>query len=154
MRLYLVRHGEAKREEIDPARGLTDKGIEEVRKTGGFVKKLNISVGQMFHSGKTRAEQTANELAGFVRSKKGVVKTDGLGPLDDPGIWVEHLQNMSEDTMLVGHLPHVGKLAAALVCEGGERHVIDFKMAGIVCLQRFDDGHWAVAWMVIPELIR
>jgi len=61
---------------------------------------------------------------------------------------------MKEDTMLVGHLPHLGRLASLLLSGDKEKGIIDFKMGGIVCLKRFDDGHWAIEWMIIPEVIK
>jgi len=30
---------------------------------------------------------------------------------------------------------------------------VDFKMGGIVCLRRFDDGRWAIEWMIVPEMV-
>jgi phosphohistidine phosphatase len=56
--------------------------------------------------------------------------------------------------VLVGHLPHLARLAALLTCGNQESGVINFKMAGMVCLRRMDAGRWAVEWMLIPELIR
>ncbi len=53
--LYLVQHGEARKEEEDPARGLTDKGLRDVRKVAAYVQNTGLRVNQVFHSGKTRA---------------------------------------------------------------------------------------------------
>jgi phosphohistidine phosphatase len=44
MLFYLVRHGEARSEEEDPERHLTDRGVEEVKKVGAFLKPLGIRV--------------------------------------------------------------------------------------------------------------
>ena len=153
MLLYLIQHGEAKREEEDPARGLTDKGIRDIRTIGGFAQKLMIAVGQIYHSGKTRAEQTAHAVAGFVTAEKGATSADGLAPMDDPGIWVERLRTINEDTMLVGHLPHLDRLAGALVCPDPGKSILHFRNAGIVTLMRNEEGQWAVEWMIVPSII-
>lgn len=150
MFLYLVQHAEAKREEEDPARGLTEKGFQDIRKVSASIANLNIKISQIFHSGKTRALQTAEILAEHLKPEKGLFETDGLAPLDEPEIWAERISNMAEDTVLVGHLPHLGRLASLLLCGDKERNVIDFKMGGIVCLKRLDDGRWMVEWMIVP----
>jgi hypothetical protein len=60
---------------------------------------------------------------------------------------------MNEDLMLVGHLPYMAKLAGLLLCGDKEKTPIDFKMGGIVCLMRFDDGRWALEWMLVPDMV-
>jgi len=153
MYLYLVQHGEAKKEEEDPARGLTVKGIEDARKSASFAAKARVKVNRIFHSGKTRAEQTANILGEMLKPKEGVIVTENLAPTDDPAVWAKRITETSEDTMLVGHLPYMAKLAGLLLCGNGEKTFVEFKMGGIVCLKRLDDGRWLLDWMIVPELI-
>ncbi len=148
--LYLVQHAEAKREEEDPARGLTEKGLQDIRKVSATVANLNITVSQISHSGKTRALQTAEVLAEYLKPEKGLVETNGLAPLDEPEILAGRISEMDDDTVLVGHLPHLGRLASLLLCGDKEKNVIDFKMGGVVCLKRLEDGRWSVEWMIIP----
>ncbi len=153
MLLYLVQHGEAKSEKEDPERGLTDKGRADVQKTALLAQNWKISTSALFHSNKTRALETARIMAGHLGAK-GFSGADGLAPLDAPEIWAERIAAMNEDVMLVGHLPHLAKMAGLLLCGDKEKMPVDFKMGGIVCLKRFDDGRWALAWMVVPEMIR
>ena len=154
MFLYLVQHGEAKREEEDPERGLTGKGDLDVRKVAAYVKKMNLSVGRIFHSGKTRAMQTAQIFADYLKAEEGASETGSLAPMDDPAIWAKRISEMQENTMLVGHLPHMVKLAGLLLCGDKEKMFIDFKMGSVVCLTRFDDDRWAMEWMLVPEITR
>lgn len=154
MLLYLIQHAEAKREEEDPSRGLTDKGFQDIKNIASYAEKLNINIKQVFHSGKKRALQTAEVLAGHLKPAKAISETDGLAPMDDPQIWAERISKMEEDTMLVGHLPHLARLATLLLCGDKNRSVVDFKMGGIVCLKRDEDGKWSVEWMIIPEVIK
>jgi len=153
MYLYLVQHGEAKKEDEDPARGLTAKGIEDVRKTASFAAKARVKVNRILHSGKTRAEQTANIFGEALKPKEGVIVSGDLAPMDDPAVWAKRIAETSEDTMLVGHLPFMAKLAGLLLCRIVEMTFVDFKMGGIVCLKRLDDGRWMLEWMAVPELI-
>lgn len=152
MRLYLVQHAEAKSKEEDPTRDLTDKGLSDIRKVANYSGKLNLAVSQVFHSGKTRALRTAEVLAEALKPPKGVSETAGLAPLDDPGMWAERISRTAEDLVLVGHLPHLAKLAALLLCGDRDKSVVNFKMGGMVCLGRSDTG-WGLEWMIIPEVV-
>lgn len=153
MLLYLVQHAEAKREEEDPSRPLSEKGLADIKKISAYVEKLNLRAARIFHSGKTRALQTAEILAQHLKPEKGISQTDGLAPLDDPQIWFERLFRITDDIMLVGHLPHLGKLASLLLSGDAQKDIVTFKMAGIVCLMRNENGEWSLQWMITPELV-
>lgn len=153
MLLYLVQHAEAKSELEDPARDLTDKGLRDIKKMAAYLGRLKLEVRQILHSGKTRALSTAKVLAEAWQPPQGVAASPGLAPLDDPGIWAGRLAEMTGDLALVGHLPYLGKLAALLVSGDPEKGVINFKMAGVVCLRRLTPGQWLVEWLIIPEVV-
>ncbi len=153
MTLYLVRHAEAKAEQEDPSRGLSENGLSDIKKTAGHAAGLSIRVNQIFHSSKKRAMQTARVLAECLHPDKGVAESDGLNPMDEPGIWAERLTDIQEDIMLVGHLPHLGRLTALLVCGNKDRKVVNFKAAGIMCLKRNEDMSWSLEWMLIPSMV-
>jgi phosphohistidine phosphatase len=151
--LYFVQHAEAKKEADDPTRGLTDKGFRDIALTALFAHDQGVTVNRIYHSGIKRAQQTAQALADQVHPKDGMSEADWLAPMDDPKIWADRLSHMREDIMLVSHLPYLAKLASLLLCGDGSKNVVDFKNAGIVCLKRFDDGHWAVKWMLMPDMV-
>lgn len=160
MYLYLVQHAEALSKEADPSRSLSEKGMEDIKKVAAFVKVFNIEVHHIFHSGKMRALQTAQMLADNITSDMGVLEAEGLAPMDDPAIWFKRIAEIKEDAMLVGHLPHLGKLAMQLLCGKKEGEIINFEMGSIVCLKRTDvgidanrDGNWAVDWIIKPRMI-
>ncbi len=151
MLLYLVQHAEALNKEEDPSRGLSEKGAGDIKKVAAFVKGLDIDLQEIVHSGKKRALQTAEVLAESVRADMGINESDGLLPKDDPGIWVEKIAGLEHDKMLVGHLPHLARLAAMLL--SSDRNMVEFENAGIVCLKRAGDRSWAVDWIIKPRLI-
>lgn len=153
MLLYLVQHGEAEREEVDPARPLTEKGRNDVAKIAKFAAGAHVQVLRIFHSGKLRARQTAEILRETLRPSTGIAETDGLSPLDEPLIWVERLRGMTENIVLTGHLPHLQRLAALLLCGTTDKKVVEFVMGGIVALERDDAGNWSLSWMVRPDLL-
>ncbi len=65
MFLYLVQHVEAKREEDDPARYLTEKGRREIESVAHHLKRLHVQVRQIFHSDKTRAKAPPRSWQGI-----------------------------------------------------------------------------------------
>ena len=153
MLLYLVQHAEAKNEEEDPERGLTDKGFRDIARTAVYVQKLGLTVSAVHHSGKKRAAQTAKVLADYLKPEKGIAGMDNLAPHDDPMIWSRRITEMNVDIMLVSHLPYLAKLTGLLLCGDTEKMFVDFRMAGIVCLKGSDDGTWVLEWMIVPEMI-
>jgi len=153
MFLYLVQHGEAMKEEEDPSRGLSKKGMDDVWQTSALAQKRISPDVRIFHSGKTRALQTARIIADSVKPWRDPAEDENLAPMDDPGSWLGRLVETTDDIMLVGHLPYLAKLAGLLLCGNPDQAVIDFKMGGIVCLKRFDDGRWALEWAVVPEIV-
>ncbi len=154
MLLYLVQHAEAKSKDEDPSRSLSEKGIQNIKKVAHYASALNIKVSKIFHSTKLRALQTAQVLAEHIKVKDGISETEGLDPLDDPGIWFKRISEIKEDIILVGHLPYLNKLASLMLCDNMEKNVIDFKMGSIVCLERFENKDWGVEWMITPEVVK
>lgn len=154
MNIYLVQHAEPKREEEDPQKPLSEKGWNDIRKVAAFIAEYaNIHVRSIVHSGKTRAGQTAEVLAEHLSPHEGVKEAEGLDPLAAPSIWAKRLGEMKEDIMLVGHLPHLSKLSAYLLCHDENRRVADFQMGGVVCLRRDESDTWSIRWMVIPQIL-
>ena len=152
MKLYLVQHGKAVSEEVDPQRPLTEEGRREVEKAAAFVKKLDLSVDYLWHSGKKRAEQTAEILAKVVKVRKGSGAHEGLSPNDDVGAIEEELA-ASGDVLIVGHLPFLSKLTSLLLAGSESAGVVVFRNGGIVCLSLSDEKRWQLEWAVTPELL-
>ena len=150
MLLYLVRHAEAKKEEEDPERGLTLKGLGDIEKAGQEAAKRGVRVRVILHSSKKRAGETAEVLARHLNPDI-IAVSDGLNPLDDPKIWFERLTIADSDMMLVGHMPHLSMLASLLLSGNAEKAVIDFKTAAIVCFKKSGTDAWAVVWTTMPQ---
>lgn len=149
----MVQHAESELKEEDPSRPLSEKGWEGIRKVAKHAEEhLHVQVNQIFHSGKLRAKQTAEVLAEHLYPAKGVTVAEGLEPLDDPKVWKNRLAETTEDTMLVGHLPHLGKLTGHLLIDE-PKQVVTFRNAGIVCLERDEPSCWTIQWMITPEII-
>lgn len=151
MFLYLVQHAEALSKEEDPSRSLSDKGIEDIKKTAAFISGMKPGVQQILHSGKMRALQTAQIMSDHIPGVN-MSETDGLAPMDDPGIWLGRISKLNNNVMLVGHLPHMAKLAGLVLC-GEEKNVVNFETGCVVCLSKPDDGDWALEWIIKPGMV-
>ncbi|MGQ9645066.1 MAG: phosphohistidine phosphatase SixA [Thermodesulfobacteriota bacterium] len=151
MKLYLIQHGEAKPEAEDPERSLTARGEEEVRKVAMTAKRMGILASRIYHSGKRRAQQTADILANALALP--VESSQGLNPLDDVRPWAERISRETEDLMIVGHLPFLEKLASLLLCGHESARVVLFRYGAIVRLDQKEDKTWGVCWILTPEML-
>lgn len=153
--LYLIQHGEAKSKEEDPERGLTDRGAANAKKAGAFLKQLEHKITSIRHSGKKRAEQTAQILADEIGHNIPVEICSGLAPTDDISIIRKEIKTMQQDSIIiVGHLPHLSRLASDLLTNDQDREIIHFRNARIVCLTSDSETQtWKLEWMVTPEIM-
>jgi len=148
MFIYLVQHAEAKSKHEDIERGLSDQGLQDIQRMATFLQG-RVDAGHILHSGKKRARQTAEVLADILNIAH-MEATPDLGPMADPGVWSAHLASMTENIMLVGHLPHMSRLAALLLSKDARREVVQFQTGCVVCLKKREGG-WTLYWMVVPE---
>jgi phosphohistidine phosphatase len=153
MKLYLVQHGEATTEEVDPSRPLTAKGRLDVQKMASFLKGAGLGPMVILHSGKTRARQTAEIIALHLGPDWQVQEGDGLAPNDPIESLIKKIYQTNEDLMIVGHLPFIGRLASTLLAGSESKNIVAFRQGGGICLKRNEEKTWQVAWMVTPELL-
>ncbi len=152
MKLYMVQHAEPTSKLEDPARPLSSNGRRTIRKIARYARRhLQIQVDQVVHSGKLRAQQTAETLATHLLPANGVKADMNLEPLADPRILKERLAEATKPIMLVGHLPHLSKLASLLLVGNEDKEVLAFRMAGIACLECDQQRHWSIQWVITPE---
>jgi phosphohistidine phosphatase len=153
MKLYLVQHGEALPKEINSDRPLSDQGRQDLEQFARFLAGRGIRVSRVWHSGKTRARQTAELLAAAVAPGMKTEARAGLAPNDPAEAFAETLVALREDTMVVGHLPFMARLVTHLVAKSNGGTTVAYLPGSIVCLERDEDGAWAIAWMLRPELM-
>ena len=149
MYLYLVRHGEAKAD--DPLNPLSEHGRRNVEKVAEYLSSFEVN--SIFHSTKLRAAQTAEVFTEYIKPAEGPAEKDSLAPMDDPSIWANRLDAITEDTMLVGHLPYMSRLASLLLTGDTDRAAFEFGPSSVLCLRRAE-GLWMVQWMLGPETVK
>jgi phosphohistidine phosphatase len=152
MVLYLVQHAQAKSKDEDPERPITDQGRREMESVMLLMMRYGaITASRVMHSGKLRAQETADIIASKIEAD--TEEADGLGPNDDPSIWAQQAASSSRDLVLVGHMPHLSRLASLLLCGNPDQAVVEFTNGGVVCVAR-DDERWHLRWAVTPSLVQ
>jgi phosphohistidine phosphatase len=161
MDVYLVQHGQALSAEQDPQRPLSEAGRAAATKMADHLAALgtrliNPPIAEVRHSGKLRAQQTAETFAQALCPHVRPAACEGMNPKDDPRVVHEELTAKREQDgalLLVGHLPHLARLAGLLLTEDAERTPVRLVNAAVLTIGSADEG-WAVEWYVTPACVR
>jgi len=149
MDFYLARHGEALADLVDPRRPLSGAGREAVDRVARQAADKAVRVSVIYHSGILRAEQTAEILARRLAPGGGLRVMSGLRPNDDPEITAAELGTAVSPIMLVGHLPHLSRLASLLLRGDADCDMIKFAPATLACCSR-QGSLWSLSWTMTP----
>jgi phosphohistidine phosphatase len=152
MRLFLLQHGEALAESVDPQRPLSDQGRVDVERVTEFVARAGVRVQRICESGKLRARQTAEIAAAQLGSRVTIETMTGLSPNDPVEPWVDIVNGWATDVLIVGHMPFLGRFGARLLAPGASTFLA-FSPGSLACLER-EPAAWVLAWMLRPELTR
>ena len=153
MKLYLVQHGEAVAKALDPERPLTEEGRANSQKAASFLKAAGVRVDEIRHSARTRALQTAEIFAALLAPRGALRQTDPLDQEAPEESIRDLLERTAANVMIVDHLPALPKLAALLLTGQAEHELVQFRNAGVVCLERTDERKWRLAWALPPMLV-
>lgn len=148
MPVYFVQHGVAVPEEVDSNRPLSADGRREVEAVAAHLRNVGVTVYKVCHSGKTRARETAQILAGQI-GHGNVYEVQGMIPNDNVAAFAASLKE--DNVMYVGHLPHLGRLVSFLVAGNENARVVQFVNSGVVCVERDSTGHH-IEWYLTPSL--
>lgn len=152
LQLILVQHGLAR----PPAEGaeseLTAEGRSEVERMAAWAAASGITAERMRHSGKLRAAQTAALLAATLDPPAGIEAVSGMKPMDEVLPVANSLQDETGCLMLVGHMPHLSRLAGLMLAGNADSRPVAFRNAGLVCLER-ENEIWSLRWAVVPQLL-
>lgn len=153
MKLYLVQHGEAVSKQADPARPLSEQGVQDVQAVAAFLGDAGIQVSRVWHSGKQRAGQTATILAKAVLSGGRTEGVEGINPNDPVDEFATDADVWSEDTLVVGHLPFMSRLVSLLMTGDTNTELVQYQPGSLVCLERVDAEQWVIAGMLRPDML-
>ena len=149
-RLYLLRHGEANPKDEDPERGLTDAGRRDVTRMATWAAAAGIQVSEIRHSGKARAQQTAEIFAEHLDAES--ITASGMAPNDDVVAIASAIEKEQGDIMLAGHLPFLERLAALLITGNAEGQILTME-AGAMAELTQRGGGWKLTCLMQPRLL-
>ena len=153
MKLYLVQHGEACAKDVDPERPLTVQGRADVERMAVLMRQAGIRVERVIHSGKLRARQTAELLAKAMSPRVEAEVSGLMNPNDNPSAFDWQSESWDRDTLIVGHLPFMGRLVSHLLIEDADRALVSFQPGSMACLEHAGAERWLLNWMLRPELL-
>lgn len=151
MNIYLMQHGEAEAEQVDPQRPLTLKGKNDLLKVAGFLRQAGSKIDEIWHSGKLRAEQTGQIIAKELSLKK-VVEQEGLKPNDPVDIISSTIARDHKCVLIASHLPFLQKLACKLLTGREDKELIKFTPGTVAFFEQGSFG-WQIVWLISPEVI-
>eukprot|EP00392_Amoebophrya_sp_AT5.2_P002986 g2991.t1 len=152
-RVYLVQHGLAEPEDVNPERPLNAQGVAETQVLAEYLPQHETVVEEaaqmglpleIWHSGKLRAQQTA-ELVAKSLVPEGwethVKKVDGMNPKDPAERFLTDALRKPQRkcVMLCGHLPFLQELATLMVSAADGSNAPSMPPFSNSCLFRFDD---------------
>ena len=149
MTIYLARHGEAVSLEKNPERPLSPEGKAEVEKIALLLETMGLKVSKIVHSGKKRAEETAEIFSKNLCDGK-ISVSKGLNPNDSAEEFFKKLNN-EDKVMYVGHLPFMERLASFILTGDEKEVLIKIKTGGVLCLEESQE-RWCIKWLISPDL--
>jgi phosphohistidine phosphatase len=156
MDVHLMQHGEAVAADLDPARPLTGAGRAAVARVAGHAAACGVRIDRIVHSGKLRAQQTAEILADALGCAD-IAAVPGLKPNDDVVAAADSLIDADRpgSVAIVGHLPFLDRLASLLIVGDPTAHVIAVRNGGLVKVVPTAGGSgFSVAWIITPDVAR
>jgi len=151
-KLYLMRHAEAAPGSPDRARPLTPAGRRQAQAMASLLRRMDIRPVAIWHSGRVRAAQSAQIVATALKDKPRVAEQAGLDPDSRVKPVVRAISRTRGDLLIVGHEPHLGKLATRLLAGQKLAALLDFPKAGVACLTCGRGDKWVLDWLIPPEI--
>lgn len=151
MRLYLVQHGEALPNDVDPDRHLSDKGRRDCTALSEWLNDHGVSTNAILHSGKTRARETAESLLATLTAGGEVRKDEGIGPNDPPKAFLDRLQGVEGDILVASHMPFVARTVSVALTGEPDHRLVEFEPGSVAGLYRTDEGIWRLFLFVRPD---
>jgi phosphohistidine phosphatase len=147
VRLLIVHHGDAVGPEVDPRRPLSLRGRDAVAKLAADAAARGAKPAVIWHSGKLRAKETAEEFWRACNPFAEFSATRDLQPGDPPEWMRDRLRGESRDILIAGHYPHLPRLLALLLTDGD---AAPFPQNGVVALISDDEGNtWREEWRML-----
>jgi phosphohistidine phosphatase len=152
VKIILVQHGDAVSGEMDSERPLSATGREQARKAGEFLNAISACPALIVHSGKKRAQETAEIISRALGGVRMEVRGH-LNPKDGLERIMAEVQASEASLMVVGHMPFLGRLASSLMGADEARMVVDVAQASPVIFSR-SEGRYVLDTYVKNDYLR
>jgi phosphohistidine phosphatase len=144
MRLYLVHHADAVGPAVDSQRPLSSRGHAQATWLAGEARVRMARPMLIWHSGKLRSRQTAEQFLRVCSPSAAFRAARGLLP-EDPIVWIENaLALEDQDTLVVGHFPQLPALARAVGASD------PLPLHGMIALERTGPTAYQQQWCIEP----
>jgi len=134
MEIWILRHAKAEKGgpgTPDEERTLTAGGHETMRSVAKAIARLEPKLDAILTSPLVRARQTAEPVARALSLRDDLIETSALSPDADPKEILREIEKRRLGRVLVvGHMPHLGKLLGYLLT-GRPSTLIDIKKAAL-----------------------
>jgi len=151
LNLYILQHGDAEPKEINPERPLSEQGMHDIRILGMQMQNMGVQLGNIFHSGKLRAEQSASLIAEALSAEIEPLQAEGLNPNDDPAVILGTIEQTGDNMLFVSHMPLVSRLCSSLLTGATDAEFVSTP-GTLFCLQK-TDGKWRLGYMLTPDFL-
>jgi len=142
--LYLVHHGDAVGAAVNTQRPLSVAGREQVERLAADAAGRGARPLVVWHSGKLRARQTAEEFWRQCNALAEFSATRDLQPDDPPQWFADRIKGETRDILIAGHYPHLPRLLQLMTSGSFPQH-------GVVALETHDGGEsWEEIWRSQP----
>ena len=138
MEIWVLRH--AKAEEAGPAtsdeqRPLTPGARKTMRSVAGAIARLEPKLDAILTSPLLRARQTAEPVARALGQRHLLIETESLSPGADPKEILREIEKRRlGSALLVGHMPHLGRLLGYLLT-GRSNTLIEIRKAALARIE-------------------
>ncbi|MFT5449471.1 MAG: phosphohistidine phosphatase SixA [Gammaproteobacteria bacterium] len=154
MRLYLICHAHAapREETADMSkRPLSDKGRRDARNLAKFLKDNNEKVDRIVHVDTSWTRENAELLGQELGGVKVEATAYPLKANDDIAPFIDEIAGTSQNLALTGPSNICFKSISQLLAGRQEPYLAFFENGVCACLERANDGSWALQWMSRPE---
>ena len=157
MKLFLLRHAQAKDTFPDEERCLSDRGLAQLNKLSqSLSKELFASVAQVWHSPYRRAKESAEVFSEKMGIEAPKIVSTAITPFGDAYTLARTIASMScfgADLLIVSHNPLLESLASNLL---DARHgYVNFRKSTLACLslvgcpnEDVPEGKWALDFLI------
>ena len=142
MKVFLVHHADAVGPEVDSRRPLSPLGERQAAQAAAEAAARGARPTVVWHSGKLRARQTAQEFWRACNALAEFKASADLQPDDPPSRIRDRLRGETRDILLAGHFLHLPRLLTLMLGTPAA-----FPHHGVVALESDDQGEtWQELW--------